>query len=97
MDALGWEKQGSALPSPSETHVDGGGRGFAVFSAGFQDPVGFRHLAGRTGKRSIHERYLWASPGNGAIIFCGHTYLCAKEDGKCGSSVYPKKKRAWIC
>lgn len=57
MDALGWETQGSALHRPSETHVDGGWRGFADFNAGFQDHVGFRHLAGSTGKKSIHEKY----------------------------------------
>lgn len=57
MDALGWETQGSALHRPSETHVDGGWRGFADFNAGFQDRLGFRHLAGSTGKKSIHEKY----------------------------------------
>lgn len=32
---------GRALHSSSGTHVDGGGKGSAVFSAGFQDPLGF--------------------------------------------------------
>lgn len=32
---------GRALHSSSGTHIDGGGKGSAVFSASFQDPLGF--------------------------------------------------------
>lgn len=95
MDAPGLEKQDSALYSPYRTQVDGGGRGSSVLNDGFQDPLGFGIQLTEQEGGVFMEGFPGLGLENGVITFCGHSYLRAKEVGKCGSYVCLEEKSTW--